>query len=331
MGSSGVERTFDMDPSYIPYVISAGAIAITSFFVVQSMKRSESFSHSPLRTVPSMTYPLSQFRARTRPQELQQIQIVISPNTALYRFGLPNKDDILGLPIGQHISVMAEINGKPISRSYTPTSSDDDLGHFDLVIKSYSAGNVSKFIGELKIGDGIDVRGPKGAFTYTPNMCRAIGMLAGGTGITPMLQVGTDCRISARFECNHHECLSYLAFVIIRAVLKNPEDKTQLNLVFANVNEEDILLKKDLDGLAAKHDNFKVHYVLNNPPEGWTGGVGFVTKDIIDEHCPKPADGVKILLCGPPPMIAAMTGYTSELGFEKPRAISKLEDQVFKF
>jgi len=30
---------------------------------------------------------------------------------------------------------MAEINGKQISRSYTPTSSDDDLGHFDLLIK----------------------------------------------------------------------------------------------------------------------------------------------------------------------------------------------------
>lgn len=52
-----------------------------------------------------------------------------------YRFALPNKDAILGLPIGQHISVMAEINGKEVSRSYTPTSSDDDRGHFDLLIK----------------------------------------------------------------------------------------------------------------------------------------------------------------------------------------------------
>lgn len=30
---------------------------------------------------------------------------------------------------------MAEINGKEISRSYTPTSSDEDLGHFDLLVK----------------------------------------------------------------------------------------------------------------------------------------------------------------------------------------------------
>jgi hypothetical protein len=30
---------------------------------------------------------------------------------------------------------MAEINGKQISRSYTPTSLDEDAGHFDLLIK----------------------------------------------------------------------------------------------------------------------------------------------------------------------------------------------------
>ena len=56
-------------------------------------------------------------------------------NKCRYRFALPHKDAILGLPIGQHISVMAEINGKEITRSYTPTSSDEDRGHFDLLIK----------------------------------------------------------------------------------------------------------------------------------------------------------------------------------------------------
>src|SRR5580693_5649253 len=52
-----------------------------------------------------------------------------------YRFALPRPTDILGLPIGQHIQISAEISGKEIMRSYTPTSSDDDLGHFDLMIK----------------------------------------------------------------------------------------------------------------------------------------------------------------------------------------------------
>ncbi|KAL1921800.1 uncharacterized protein VTP21DRAFT_10442 [Calcarisporiella thermophila] len=233
-------------------------------------------------------------------------KIAISHNTALYRFALPHKDDVLGLPIGQHITVMAEINGKQISRSYTPTSSDDDRGHFDLLVKTYPQGNISKVFSELKLGDTINVRGPKGAFNYKPNMCRAIGMIAGGTGITPMLQ-------------------------IIRAILKNPEDKTQVNLIFANVNEEDILLKEDLDSLAAKHENFSVYYVLNNPPSGWKGGVGFVTGEMIQKNLPAPSKDIKILLCGPPPMITAMSKICTELDYEKPRAVSKLEDMVFKF
>ena len=83
-------------------------------------------------------------------------------------------------------------------------------------------------------------------------------MIAGGTGITPMLQ-------------------------IIRAVIRGRKsgDVTQIDLIFANVNEEDILLREDLDTLAKQDEGFRVHYVLNNPPEKWDGGVGFVTPEMI--------------------------------------------------
>ena len=59
----------------------------------------------------------------------------LSHNTALYRFALPRATDCLGLPIGQHVSVAAEIDGKQVVRSYTPTTLDEDKGHFDLVVK----------------------------------------------------------------------------------------------------------------------------------------------------------------------------------------------------
>ncbi|KIJ68252.1 hypothetical protein HYDPIDRAFT_81525 [Hydnomerulius pinastri MD-312] len=215
-----------------------------------------------------------------------QEKIVVSPNTAIYRFALPHPDDVLGLPIGQHISISAEINGKDIMRSYTPTSSDDDLGHFDLLIKSYEKGNISRYVSLLKIGDKVKIRGPKGFFKYTPTLSRHIGMIAGGTGITPMLQ-------------------------IIRAALKNHADKTKLSLIYANVNFEDILLKKELDDLADKYPHrFTVHYVLNNPPEGWTGGVGFISKDQIEHHMPPSSEDIKVLMCGPPPMMTAMKYVT---------------------
>ncbi|EGO03701.1 hypothetical protein SERLA73DRAFT_45789, partial [Serpula lacrymans var. lacrymans S7.3] len=231
-------------------------------------------------------------------------KIVISPNTAIYRFALPDPQDVLGLPIGQHISVQAEIAGKDIMRSYTPTSSDDDLGHFDLLIKSYEKGNISRYISLIKVGDNVRIKGPKGQFKYHPALSRSLGMIAGGTGITPMLQ-------------------------IIRAALKNPLDRTTLSLIYANVNEEDILLKAELDALAQAHPKrFKVFYVLNNPPAGWTGGVGFVSKEQIEKHMPPAADDIKVLMCGPPPMMGAMKKHLAELNYTAPRTVSKLDDQV---
>jgi len=234
-------------------------------------------------------------------------KIVVSPNTAIYRFALPHPNDVLGLPIGQHISVQAVINGKDIMRSYTPTSSDDDFGHFDLMIKSYEKGNISRYFSLLKIGDKVKIKGPKGQFKYHPSLTREIGMIAGGTGITPMLQ-------------------------IIRAALKNPLDLTKLSLIYANVNPDDILLKKELDELAASHPTrFNVYYVLNNPGPAWTGGVGFVSKDQIARYMPPTDVNVKVLMCGPPPMMTAMKKHLADLNYPAPRTVSKLVDQVFLF
>lgn len=237
---------------------------------------------------------------------------VISHNTAIYRFGLPDPLDTLGLPIGQHISLGATIDGKEIVRSYTPITSDEEhSGYVDLIVKSYPTGNISKYLAGMKLGDKIKIKGPKGAMVYTPNMVRHFGMIAGGTGITPMLQ-------------------------IIRAVIRGRprnggNDKTEMDLIFANVNPEDILLKDDLDKLAKEDEGFRVHYVLNNPPEKWSGGTGFVTADMIKEKLPAAASDVKILVCGPPPMVSALKKATESLGFEKARALSKLPDQVFCF
>lgn len=246
-----------------------------------------------------------------KPDAFQKFPLIeknrLSHNTCVYRFGLPNSTDRLGLPIGQHISIGATINGKEVVRSYTPISRDDELGYFDLLIKTYEQGNISRHVDSKKIGEHIEVRGPKGFFTYTPNMVEHLGMIAGGTGIAPMYQVLT-------------------------AILTNPEDKTKVSLVYANVTEEDILLRPELEKFAKEHpDRFKIHYVLNNAPENWNGSVGFVTTEIMEKHLPsKDADGY-LLLCGPPPMISAMKKNAVTLGYPKAKPVSKLGDKVFVF
>ena len=165
---------------------------------------------------------------------------------------------------------------------------------------------LSKLFSSLNIGDSLSVRGPNGNFVYESNLLRRIGMIAGGTGLTPMYQ-------------------------IIQSILRNPDDKTVIDLIYANVNEDDILLREELDRLAKQHDNFNVYYVLNNPPSDWQGGEGFVSQAMISNNLPKPDSDIKILVCGPPPMVKAMESHLVNLGYEKPRIVSKPGDQVFKF
>ncbi|KAI3444202.1 hypothetical protein Pfo_000867 [Paulownia fortunei] len=230
------------------------------------------------------------------PENFKEFKLVkktqLSHNVAKFKFALPTPTSVLGLPIGQHISCRGkDSQGEEVIKPYTPTTLDSDVGYFELVIKMYPQGRMSHHFREMREGDYLAVKGPKGRFKYQPGQVRAFGMLAGGSGITPMFQV-------------------------TRAILENPRDQTMVHLIYANVTYDDILLKDELDSLAKNYPHrFKIYYVLNQPPEVWNGGVGFVSKEMIQAHCPAPASDIKILRCGPPPMNKAMAGHLDALGY----------------
>ncbi|KAK1426980.1 hypothetical protein QVD17_15662 [Tagetes erecta] len=258
----------------LPIVIAVFAVSIVAFLL---------YSKKPKGCIDPDNF--REFKLVKRTQ--------LSHNVAKFRFALPKPTSVLGLPIGQHISCRGkDSQGEEVTKPYTPTTLDTDVGYFELVIKMYPQGRMSHHFREMKEGDYMAVKGPKGRFKYRPGDVRAFGMIAGGSGITPMFQVA-------------------------RAILEDESDKTKLDLIYANVTVDDILLKEELDTLATKYPGrFKVYYVLNQPPEGWTGGVGFVSKEMIEEHLPRPAFDIKILRCGPPPMNKAMAAHLEALSYE---------------
>ncbi|KAM3571276.1 hypothetical protein VYU27_006688 [Nannochloropsis oceanica] len=104
-------------------------------------------------------------------------------------------------------------------------------------------------------------------------------MIAGGTGITPMLQ-------------------------ILREMLKDTGDKTKVWLLYANQTENDMLLQEELDDIAQKHpDRFQLYNTLDRPPTKWKQGIGFITPEMVKDHQPPPSSSSFYLVCGPPPMI----------------------------
>lgn len=251
-------------------------------------------------------------RGFLQPKEYQALPLVkkeqLSPSVFRFVYQLPHETDVIGIPIGQHCAIKADIDGKDVARSYTPTSNNTDLGRLELVIKCYPDGALTgKYLANLKVGDKTLFRGPKGAMKYKRGLCKKIGMVAGGTGITPMYQ-------------------------LIRAICEDENDTTEISLILANRTEEDILLRKELEAFAKNYPkNFKLWYMLDQPPQKWAYGKGFVTQAVLAAKLWEPSPDTKVMLCGPPGMVKAAQTALVSLGFQAPGSVAKMTDQIFLF
>ena len=240
----------------------------------------------------------------------------ISDNTKMLRFELPSPMHQMGISVASCLTVKAPCgeDGKDLTRPYTPVSLNGQTGYLELIVKEYPppGGLMSRHINSLKPGDTLEFKGPWQKFKYEANSKKAIAMICGGTGITPMLQV-------------------------VREILGNPADKTEVSMIFGNVQEKDILLRAELDALQYLHSNFTVHYTLDKPPRsGWTGSKGFVTADMVKEHAPAPGDDTMVLVCGPTPMVNAVAGPKEDKRKQGPiggvlKDVGFTSEQVFKF
>lgn len=162
-----------------------------------------------------------------------------------------------------------------------------------------------------KIGDYLDFRGPVGEFEYTSNgnflidghahYASKFNMIAGGTGITPVMQIASE-------------------------ILRHPEDKTVMSLIFACRLEGDLLMRDTIDEWTEKFpDRFSVHYILSDEePKDWKYSTGFVTKALFEKELLGPSNDCYNLMCGPPIMLER--GCIPALS-----ALGHADDKVFSF
>lgn len=241
---------------------------------------------------------------------------ILTPTTKRFRFALPEEHNVSGLKTAS--CLLTKFKGpndaKPTIRPYTPVSDEDIRGYIDVIVKKYENGPMSTHIHSMNIDQRLDFKGPIPKYEWAPNKHEHIALIAGGTGITPMYQ-------------------------LVRAIFKNPNDKTKVTLVYGNRNEDEIILKKEFQALENTYpQRFKAFYVLDKKPEGsnWASE-GFVTKELLKTVLPEPGKGNnKIFVCGPPGMYKAisggkkspndqgeLTGYLKELGYSA--------EEVYKF
>ncbi|ORY80852.1 hypothetical protein BCR37DRAFT_410273 [Protomyces lactucae-debilis] len=258
-------------------------------------------------------------KALTDPNEWVSLPLIeskqVNHNTKTLKFALPTEDHVIGLNVAS--ALLTKYQGpndeKPTIRPYTPISDEDAKGYVELMVKKYPNGPMSTHLCELEADQRILFKGPIEKYKYEANKHSTVGLLAAGTGITPMYQ-------------------------LIRAIMKNPEDKTKIVLVSCNITVEDILLKHEFEKLEQLHpDRFKAFYLLEKAPNDWPGQPGRISKELLKTVLPGPGvKDFKAFVCGPPGFYAAVCankkspkdqgdlgGLLAELGYSK--------DQVFKF
>jgi cytochrome-b5 reductase len=259
-------------------------------------------------------------------------RVPVSPTSSLFRFGLPNPSAPLNLSTCACLLAKANIiiqnddndnqevdnNAEDVViRPYTPISTNELKGCFDLLVKNYGPGaKMSRHLHEIKVGDTIDFKHiPANVKIQAPFRQTKIAMLVGGTGITPMIQalhaiLGDDAESDKQYE---------------------------VVMLYGSKASNDILGKTMVDAWAKEYmDRFQVVHVLSEEREDseWKGLRGHIDKNIMETYLPDPSvgDDLIILVCGPPPMYQALcgpreeeelTGLLAEMGYAK--------EQVYKF
>jgi predicted ferric reductase len=158
-------------------------------------------------------------------------------------------------------------------------------GRLTMTIKEL--GDFTATIKEAQPGQRAYLDGPYGAFCIDRHRAPGYVFLAGGVGITPIMSM-------------------------LRTLADRGNDQPLL-LIYGRPTWEDVIFREELVELLPRL-NLKVVHVLREPPEGWQGERGFVTRETLKRHLPGDPNTRDYFICGPDVMMDAMEQALAELG-----------------
>ncbi|MBA6119247.1 ring-hydroxylating dioxygenase ferredoxin reductase family protein [Pseudomonas sp. NC26] len=181
---------------------------------------------------------------------------------------------------GQYVNL--KVPGSDQSRAYSFSSLPRD-GEVSFLIRNVPGGLMSRFLtGLAKAGDPMSLAGPLGSFYLRP-IQRPLLLLAGGTGLAP--------------------------FTAMLEKIAEQGSAHPLHLIYGVTNDFDLVELDRLQALAARIANFTFSACVANPDSQYPHK-GYVTQHIEPRHL---NDGdVDVYLCGPPPMVEAVSQYLRE-------------------
>ena len=173
----------------------------------------------------------------------------------------------------------------PYSLSAAPTE------HF-IRITVKGLGDHSRSLALLHVGTRVFVEGPYGAFTAGRASSPHIVLVGGGVGITP-----------------------------IRAIIEEFKNGVQMDVIYRASKKEDLVLREELDYLAANSDGtIRVHYLVGSRKDHPMDARS------ITELVPRFADS-DIYICGPAPLVESVRKAAKDVGVPK----DKFHDEAFGY
>ena len=183
--------------------------------------------------------------------------------------------------------------GRLVQRPMSISSSADDLSEYEFFIRLVPDGAFTTLLWERRVGDAINLKGPKGKFLLQDD-ARACLFVASGTGLAP--------------------------FMSMIETLRARGQQRDIYLLHGVSYDHDLAWRAELEELEAG-DGFPLHYAatVSRPQHspGWTGLTGRVENVLaghLDTHGLTAAN-TTIYLCGNPDMIASVDEMATERGF----------------
>lgn len=214
-----------------------------------------------------------------------------------FRFVHPEGDVPFVHRPGQYMTLTLNINGTTVKRSYTIASSPSQRGHVELTIKRNPEGLVSRYMhDELQVGDKIRIGAPGGKFFFDDHQSKAVVLIAGGVGITPLMSI-------TRYLTDR----SWHGTIYFINAVRSQDDK---------------IYEAELSNLAHRFENLRVltYYSQSKPPAGiaipserWQEKSGYINAADLSAFVPN-LNELPIFLCGPDPMMQAVRKAIVSLG-----------------
>ena len=195
---------------------------------------------------------------------------------------------------GQHVDVrLVAEDGYQAQRSYSIGSSPED-GVVALTVERLDDGEVSPYlVGELRPGDGLEVRGPIGGyFVWDIAAGGPLLLVAGGSGIVPLMAM-----------LRHHARASASA----RAGVP-------VRLLYSARTPDSVIYHAELERLA---DPPLVEVVLTytrNAPPAWAGYRRRIDRAMLEAVSWPPSAAPRAYVCGPTPLVESVATLLVELG-----------------